>query len=91
MYAYDMLTSESDWEQPCLIARHIHDDHYGTILTGIPIDLSENGYRDLTADDFVWPTPKDRPTVAEFAERYGLDLSPPTRASVEKSVRQLAR
>ena len=66
IFAYDMQTSEEDWSQPCLLACHITVEHYGTVLTGQRIDLPENGYRDLTADDFSWPCSTDRPTIAEF-------------------------
>ena len=37
VYAYDMQTSEQDWSQPCLLARHITVEHFGTVLTA-------NGY-----------------------------------------------
>ena len=91
MYAYDMQTSESDWSLPCLLAPHITVEHFGTVLTGAPIDLAATGYRDLSPADFEWPSPNDRPTVAEFAARYGLDLSPPLKANVEQHARQAAR
>ena len=76
VYAYDMQTSEEDWPQPCLLACHITVEHYGTVLTGQRIDLPENGYRGLTADDFSWPCSTDRPTIAEFAQRHGLHIKP---------------
>ena len=60
IFAYDMQTSEED----------------GTVLTGQRIDLPENGYRDLAADDFSWPSTTDRPTIAEFAQRHGLHIKP---------------
>lgn len=76
IFAYDMQTSEEDWSQPCLLACHITVEHYGTVLTGQRIDLPENGYRGLTADDFRWPCSTDRPTIAEFAQRHGLHIKP---------------
>ena len=30
VYAYDTQTSEQDWSQPCLLARHITVEHFGT-------------------------------------------------------------
>ena len=51
-------------------------EHYGTVLTGQRIDLPENGYRGLTADDFSWPCSTDRPTITEFAQRHGLHIKP---------------
>lgn len=76
IFAYDMQTSEEDWSQPCLLACHITVEHYGTVLTGQRIDLPENGYRGLTADDFSWPCSTDRPTIAEFAQRHGMHIKP---------------
>lgn len=73
MYAYDMQTSESDWSQPSLIGRHITVEHYGTVLTASPIELSATGYRDLEPGDFDQGSGAERLTVAEFEEKY---LSP---------------
>lgn len=73
MYAYDMQTSEEDWSQPCLIARHITVDHYGTVITASPIELPESGYRDMKPGDFTQGTGAERLTVAEFERKY---LSP---------------
>ena len=56
MYAYDMQTSEEDWSQPCLIARHITVEHYGTVITASPIELPETGYRDMEPGDFTQAT-----------------------------------
>lgn len=91
LYAYDMQTSENDWGIPGLLARHIMVEHFGTVLTAKPLDLPDTGYLDLAPSDFDWPSPNDRPTVAEFAKKYGIALSPPTMANVERAPRQLAR
>ena len=69
MYAYDMQTSEDDWSQPCLLARQIMVEHYGTILTASPIELPRGGYRDLTPRDFVQGSGIDQLTTTEFEDR----------------------
>ena len=73
MYAYDMQTSEGDWSQPCLLARHITMEHYGTVLTASPIALPKTGYLDLKPGDFHQPSEYEGLTVADFEEKY---LSP---------------
>ena len=70
MYAYDMQTSEEDWNHPCLIARHITVEHYGTVLTASPIELPEGGYRDLTPTDFSMGTGRELLTTEEFERKY---------------------
>ena len=70
MYAYDLQTSEEDWNYPCLIARHITVEHYGTVLTASPIELPENGCRDMTPEDFSMGTGKEHLTTAEFELKY---------------------
>ena len=70
MYAYDMQTSEEDWSQPCLLARHITVEHYGTVLTASPISLPASGYYDLKAGDFTQGSDDARMTVAEFEEKW---------------------
>ena len=73
MYLYEMQTNEEDWSQPGLIGRHITVEHYGTVLTASPIELSATGYRDLHPGDFDQGSGAERLTVAEFEEKY---LSP---------------
>ena len=70
MYAYDMQTSEEDWSQPCLIARHITVEHYGTVITASPIELSETGYRDMEPGDFTQATRAEQLTIAEFERKH---------------------
>lgn len=70
MYAYDMQTSEEDWSQPCLLARHITVEHYGTVLTASPVPLPTSGYYDLKAGDFTMGSGGERMTVAEFEEKW---------------------
>jgi len=70
MYAYDMQTSEADWSQPCLLARHITVEHFGTVLTASPIALPNSGYCDLQAGDFTLDSHGERMTVAEFEEKW---------------------
>lgn len=73
IYAYDMQTSEEDWSQPCLIARHITVEHYGTVITASPIELPETGYRDMEPGDFSQATRAEQLTIAEFKRKH---LSP---------------
>lgn len=68
MYLYEMQTSEDDWGQPCMVARHITVEHYGTVLTASPITLPQNGYLDLTPGDFAQGSGARRLTVAEFED-----------------------
>ena len=53
VYAYDMQTSEQDWSQPCLLARHITVEHFGTVLTASPVPIPPNGYLDLWQSPFA--------------------------------------
>lgn len=78
MYLYEMQTSEADWGHPCLLARHITVEHFGTVLTASPIDLPKSGYRDLSSGDFTDHGGAERLTVAEFEDKY-LGRHPPVR------------
>lgn len=73
MYAYDMQTSAEDWTRPCLLARHITVEHFGTVLTASPIPLPESGYVDLSPGDLEERNGAEHLTVAEFEQKY---LSP---------------
>lgn len=70
MYAYDMQTSADDWSQPCLLARWIMVEHYGTVLTASPVALPETGYLDLKPGDFHQPSEYEGFTVADFETKY---------------------
>lgn len=78
MYLYEMQTSEQDWSQPCLLARQITVEHFGTVLTASPIDLPESGYRDLSPGDLNEQNGEEHLTIAEFEEKY-LGRHPPAR------------
>lgn len=70
MYAYDMQTSENDESQPCLLARHIAVEHFGTVLTASPIELPENGYLELTPGDLNERGGAEHLTVTGFEDKY---------------------
>jgi len=80
MYLYELQTSEEDWSQPGLMGRHITVDHMGTVLTASPIELSANGYRDLSPGDFTFGEHSCL-TVAEF-EALFLSPAPPSRQAI---------
>ena len=69
VYAYDMQTSAQDWSQPCLIARHITVEHFGTVLTARPISLPSGGYRNLSPGDFMEMAFAEGMTLADFEEK----------------------
>ena len=73
VYAYDMQTSEQDWSQPCLLARHITVEHFGTVLTASPVPIPPNGYLDLSPGDFEGQFCGERMTLADFEAKW---LSP---------------
>ena len=73
LYLYEMQTSEDDWSQPCLLARSILVEHFGTVLTASPIALPEHGYLDLSPGAFSDSGGSEYLTIAEFEEKY---LSP---------------
>lgn len=75
LYVYDLQSCAEDWGRPSLIGRHITAEHFGTILAAAPIPLPGHGYRDMDKQDFVWRSSSDRPTVAEFAARHGINLT----------------
>lgn len=70
MYAYDMQTDAEDWSQPCLLARRILVEHFGTVLTASPIHLPEEGYLDLSPGDFKEQPWAGRLTAAEFEAKH---------------------
>ena len=77
VYAYDMQTSEQDWSHPCLIARHITVEHFGTVLTASPIPIPPRGYLDLSAGDFVEQSLAERMTLADFEAKCLPPVDPP--------------
>lgn len=70
MYAYEMRESETDWSQPSLLARHIPEGHFGTVLTASPIDLDPDGRRELDPGDFFEGHDAPVLTVAEFERKF---------------------
>ena len=81
VYAYDMQTSEQDWSQPCLLARHITVEHFGTVLTASPVPIPSNGYLDLSPGDFESQSCAERMTLADFEAQW---LSPVKRPPKRK-------
>lgn len=73
MYAYELQTSPEDWSQPCLLARHITVEHFGTVLTASPITIPQSGYLDLYHGDLDEKNGTEHLTTGEFEEKY---LSP---------------
>lgn len=88
MYAYDMQTSPEDWSQPCLIARRITVEHFGTVLTASPVPLPQSGYLDLSPGDFDENGGVEHLTVAEFEEKW---LSPDCRTPERPDGHRAAR
>ena len=60
------------WSQPCLLARRVLVEHFGTVLTASPIHLPEKGYLDLSPGNFK-EQGIGQLTVAEFEAKQ---LSP---------------
>lgn len=81
VYAYDMQTSEQDWSHPCLLARHITVEHFGTVLTASPVPIPPNGYLDLSPGDFEGQFCGERMTLADFEAKW---LSPVKRPPKKK-------
>lgn len=53
MYRYEIRMDE-DSSEPCQIARHILVNHYGTLLTTDPIQLSADGYLNFSGEELVF-------------------------------------
>ena len=87
VYAYDMQTSEQDWSQPCLLARHITVEHFGTVLTASPVPIPPNGYLDLSPGDFEGQFCGERMMLADFEAKW---LSPVKRPSKKKVLHKAA-
>ena len=56
LFKYEIRHSDEGFE-PCVLAKHILVNHYGTIFSRVPIDLGERGYIDLnqimTFDEYL--------------------------------------
>lgn len=86
VYAYDMQTSEQDWSQPCLLARHITVEHFGTVLTASPVPIPPNGYLDLSPGDFEGQSCVERMTLADFEAKWLSPVKqPPKRKLLHKT------
>ena len=81
VYAYDMHTTEQDCSPPCLLARHITVEHFGTVLTASPVPIPSNGYLDLSPGDFESQSCAERMTLADFEAQW---LSPVKRPPKRK-------
>ena len=75
VYAYDMQTSEQDWSQPCLLARHI------------TVPIPPNGYLNLSPGDFEGQFCGERMTLADFEAKW---LSPVKRPPKKKVLHKAA-
>ena len=70
MYTYDFQTSEGDWARPCLIARHVAAEHFGTVITVRPIKLRKSDNRALSPKDFSFGDGVERFSTEEFMRKY---------------------
>lgn len=69
MFLYELRHGDEDWSDPCHLARGILVNHYGTVLTREPIQLSIEGWLQLDAGDFNF-SDGDCRTVAAFQDKY---------------------
>lgn len=51
MYCYDLRGSDDDPGQPVTVENHVSVNHAGSIITGKPLDLGEDGRLYLTEDE----------------------------------------
>lgn len=84
MYAYEMEMSESDWVCPKLLAAHVEENLFGTVLTAVPIELPPSGVICLKPGDLTHGRDAERLTARGFEHKY---LSP---KFVRKSERRVA-
>lgn len=66
MYLYELQTSYEDRSRPGLLGRRINVQHFGTVLTAVPVKLDANGYRNLSPEEFDIGTGEERMSAAEF-------------------------
>ncbi len=52
LYVYDIRHGDEDWGEPVQLGKSILVNHYGTIISDKPIELPEDGLRDITEDDW---------------------------------------
>ena len=74
LYLYELRHEDEDWGTPCQVAKSILVNFYGTVLTTEPLELGEDGRRDIKAADIVY-LPQSNPAIEYFLARYGAEGS----------------
>lgn len=73
MYRYELLSSNEVPSSPRYLAQDAGDRFLGTVLTPVPVPLSQEGQREIEPGDLFLDIDAGEYTPAEFEEKY---LSP---------------
>ena len=72
MFLYEVRHADSDWGDPCQLARGILVNFYGTILTTKPMDIPESGYLNFDSENWVYAEGDTCAAIPEFLKKYGV-------------------
>ena len=73
MYRYELLAGEEVPDRPRYLAQDAGDRFLGTVLTPVPVPLSQEGQREIEPGDLFLDIDAGEYTPAAFEEKY---LSP---------------
>ncbi len=71
LYCYELrVTSNRRNDTPFYLTEHAGEELYGTVLTPIPMDLSQSGNRPIFPGELITDLGLGRYTPAQFEERF---------------------
>lgn len=54
LHLYEIRHADEDWGEPVQLGQGILVNHFGTIISREPIELGEDGFRDIEQQDFLY-------------------------------------
>ena len=73
-HLYEIRHEGEDWGRPCQLAKGILVNFYGTVLTLDPLELPEDGYLSMDAEDLSYPDAIADVSLDSFLRTYSASI-----------------
>ena len=74
LHLYEFRHEDEDWGRPCQLAKGILVNFYGTVLTLDPLELPEDGYLPMDAEDLSYPDAIADVSLDSFLRTYSASI-----------------
>ena len=74
LHLYEIRHEDEDWGRPCQLAKGILVNFYGTVLTLDPLELPEDGYLSMDAEDLSYPDAIADVSLDSFLRSYSASI-----------------